>query len=329
MDHSREVRKKLITKWAIICQYCNNNWCFTQRVLIQLIRTLFLSTLFYVGHIWINRRTMKDIDMLWYKIVKTTIGAVFNIRLSIGEAILGLAPLQIVNTINRIKHHLKLNIRKLEEDRLKEFILSCLNDADNKMPAELYTSLRKVFKYLKWKVQCYPDTFNLEDVEIITATKMENFFDLSTKACKYTKSMMQKYTEHMWTESLKFEMQAEGHTYHPKPKCEPLPIPKQINRHQEVQIMSLFYENNLLNGFLHRFNSQKFPNPLCHCGEEEQTNYHIAVGCSLLNNMNNTELIYQLKIVLGEKEVVPDNYFLLLNASKDSKVIDRPINKKI
>ena len=320
MDHSREVNKKLITKWAIICQYCNKNWGFTQRVLIQLVRTLFLSTLFYVGHIWINERTMNDINKLWYKIIKTTIGAVFNIRLSLGETILGLPPLQTVNSINMIKHYLKLNIRKLEEDRLKDLILSCLSD-QNKMPAELYTALRKVFKYLKWKAKWYPDAFNAEDAEIVNANKMENFFQLSSDACKYTKGMMKKYTELMWTERLKFELQAEGHTYLPKPKCEPLLLPRQLNRQQEVQIMSLFYPNNLLNSFLHRFDSRKFPNPLCHCGEREQTNYHISVECNILDNTKKTELTDRLKSVLGDNDAVSENIFALLNSSRDPKVL--------
>ena len=321
LEHSKEVSNKLISKWAMICQYCNKNWGFSQRVLTQLIRTLILSTMFYVGHIWINRRTMKDINMLWYKIIKTTIGAVFNIRLSIGEVILGLAPLHTVNTINQIKHYLKLNIRKMEEDRLKEFIQSCLTD-DSRMPVELYTSMRKVFKYLKWKVQHYPDTFEQDDIDIISYTRMEKYFELSCLSCKYTKGMMKKYTEHLWSQSITFEFQAEGHTYHPKPRCDPLQIPKQVSRQQEVQLMSLFYTNNLLNGFLYSYNSQKFPSPLCHCGQSIQTNYHIGLGCSLVNNANTSELVEVLKTVLGENEVVPENYYLFLNASKNQKVIN-------
>ena len=73
MDHSKKVNNKLITKWAMICQYCNKNWGFNQKVLIQLIRTLFLSTLFYAGHIWINDKTMKEINTVWYKIVKSKV----------------------------------------------------------------------------------------------------------------------------------------------------------------------------------------------------------------------------------------------------------------
>ena len=122
-------------------------------------------------------------------------------------------------------------------------------------------------------------------------------------------------------ESLKYELQAEGHTYLPNPKCNPLPIPRDLTRQEEVQLMSLCYTNNLLNGFLHRFDNQKFPNPLCHCGEQEQTNYHIAAECNYLDAVSKIELINNIKSVVGETNAVPENPFLFLNASRDPKVI--------
>ena len=322
LPHSREVHKKLLRKWVLICQYCSKNWGFSQKVLIQLIRTLFLSTLFYAGHIWINDKTMKDINTLWYKILKSTVGAVFNIRLSLAEVILGLAPLNIVNSTNQIKHYLKINIRKVEADRLKEFIESCSSDIHNKMPADLYTALRKVFRYLKWKTLQYPKSFNTEDLRIINENNIERFCDLSCNACKYTKDMMKKYIQCIWSESLKYEFQAEGHTYLPKPKCDPLPVPKDLTRREEVLLMSLCYTNNLLNGFLHRYDSRKFPDPLCHCGEEEQTNYHIAAQCTHLNANDKAELMVNIKTVLGERNAVSENPFIFLNSSRDPKVLN-------
>ena len=321
MDHSKKVNNKLITKWAMICQYCNKNWGFNQKVLIQLIRTLFLSTLFYAGHIWINDKTMKDINTLWYKIVKSTVGAVFNIRLTIAEVILGLPPLRIVNTANQIKHYLKINIRKVEADRLREFIESCSGDIQTKMPVDLYTALRKTFKYLKWKSVQYTDTFNIQDLIIVNANSIEKFCELSSSACKYSKNMIQKYTEHLWRESLRNELQAEGHTYLPNPKCDPLQLPRDLTRQEEVQIMSLCYTNNLLNGFLFRFDSHKFPNPLCHCGQQEQTNYHVAAECSYISADSRMELIAAIKSVVGDTNAVPENPFIFLNASRDPKVI--------
>ena len=64
----------------------------------------------------------------------------------------------------------------------------------------------------------------------------EKFCELSSSACKYSKDMIQKYTEHLWRESLRNELQAEGHTYLPNPKCDPLQLPRDLTRQEEVQI---------------------------------------------------------------------------------------------
>ena len=61
---------------------------------------------------------------------------------------------------------------------------------------------------------------------------------------------------------------------------------------------------------------------LCHCGQSIQTNYHIGLECSSINNSDTIELQEVLKTVLGENEVVPENSFLFLNASKYPKVIN-------
>ena len=83
VEQSKDVLKKLITRWNIICIYCNRNWGFSQKVMVQLIRSLFLSCLLYGSPIWMNRKNMKDINSLLYKILKNTVGAVFNVRQSI------------------------------------------------------------------------------------------------------------------------------------------------------------------------------------------------------------------------------------------------------
>ena len=53
-----------------------------------------------------------------------------------------------------------------------------------------------------------------------------------------------------------------------------------------------------------------------------QTNYHIGLGCSLVNNYNTSELLVMLKRELGEIEVVSENHYLFLNASKNKEVIN-------
>ena len=47
---------------------------------------------------------------MWYKMVKSAIGAVFNVKQTTGEIILGLPPIAVTSKVNAIKHVLKLNI---------------------------------------------------------------------------------------------------------------------------------------------------------------------------------------------------------------------------
>ena len=51
-----------------------------------------------------DNQNMKEINSLYYKILKSTIGSVFNIRQEFAEVILGLPPIDIVNQVNKIKH---------------------------------------------------------------------------------------------------------------------------------------------------------------------------------------------------------------------------------
>ncbi len=108
MDHSKAVYNKLVYKWISLCQYTNRNWGMNQAVLVRLIRTIFFSTLFYAGSVWMNIVNTKEINGLWYKISKSAVGAVFNVHQSILEVILGIPPLLVTNRINTTKHYLKM-----------------------------------------------------------------------------------------------------------------------------------------------------------------------------------------------------------------------------
>ena len=54
---------------------------------------------------------LKEIKSLWYKLVKSGVGAVFNIKLDLGEVILGLPPLAVQQKVNTAKHYLKICIK--------------------------------------------------------------------------------------------------------------------------------------------------------------------------------------------------------------------------
>ena len=219
LDHSKEMYNKLTIRWNMIKLYCNRNWGFTQKVLVQLIRTLFVSCLMYGSHIWMTQQNMKDINSLYYKLLKTTVGAVFNIKRSTAEIILGLPPLAIQNKINMIKHYLKIIINDIPDDPLRKSIQ--LAAAQNPHP-DLQISLRAVYKFLKWKIQSHPGDFNTTDIEIINQNNFTKFNILSKKCGKYTKTLITQYTELLWQESIRNEFQLEGRNIIPIPSCKPL-----------------------------------------------------------------------------------------------------------
>ena len=111
-QHAEMIYNKLVAKWVLICNSCNRQWGFTQRIMVQLLRTLFLSTLLYGSHIWMSRNNMKEINKLYYKMIKSTVGAVFNVKHSICELIVGIPPIHIQNTVNQLKHYLKVIINR-------------------------------------------------------------------------------------------------------------------------------------------------------------------------------------------------------------------------
>ena len=49
-------------------------------------------------------------NKLWYKMMKTTIGSVFNTSAVLNEVILWNPPIEIINDMNKVKHYLKVNM---------------------------------------------------------------------------------------------------------------------------------------------------------------------------------------------------------------------------
>ena len=97
--------------------------------------------------------------------IKSAVGAVFNVRQSIIEVILGIAPIHIQNKINQIKHYLKVNINQVPEDRLKDTIREAVSASNNSFTG-LHNALRSVYTFLKWEMQLKPDQITDEDKEI-------------------------------------------------------------------------------------------------------------------------------------------------------------------
>ena len=315
-DHTQYVYNKLQKLWYTISQYANRHWGFNKSVLTHVIKTLFLPTLFYASHIWWNENNIKNINSLYYKILKATVGAVFNVRQSFLEIILGIPPINITNDVNQIKHLLKLNLTQIPEDRLRRLVEEELQENGSKVNH----SIRQVFKFLKWKLINYPNSIPYNDKVIIQAGNLEEYFNLSLNTCKYTKTIMTHYTEYLWNSKVKNELQQEGHNIIPTAKCTTIPIPRETNREEEVLVISMFYPNNLLNNFTHRYNDQNFPTPICSCGEESQTSHHVLFRCNKTDETLRAETFELFKRIIGEEAEI-DNHLNLLKVCKNEKFL--------
>ena len=316
-SHSKKVYNNILGKWVKVCKYTNQHWGFNQKVISQIAKTFFLTSLHYAGIIWMNDKNMKDIEQIWYKIIKSAIGATFNIRKSLAEVIIGIPPLKLQNKMHRVKYYLKLNINSAKEDRVRDFIQMCYDDQEQaNIVKDLTTSIKEVFKFLKWKVENYPDITE-DEVSIITNSRYDEYFKLSSKCCSYTKTMMTRYTEKVWHSSIINEYSLEGYNNVPVPSCSPLPIPKDTTRKQEVLLMSLFYPNNLFNDNVYRHTYQA-ESPLCRkCSVQEETPCHIILQCS-----NLSEVAYRhLRKEIGEERCRYEDTTTLLNASRSQDFI--------
>ena len=135
--------KSLHHRWVTLCKYSNRHWGFSQRVMLYLVTTIFLSKLSYAGHIWISNENIKDINQLWYHIIKSITGAVLNVKQSIAEIILGMPPILIQTKMNSIKHFLKIVNQPVQNDRYREFIISSY-DETTRSPSTLHKILERI-----------------------------------------------------------------------------------------------------------------------------------------------------------------------------------------
>lgn len=135
--------------------------------------------------------------------------------------------------------------------------------------------------------------------------------------------MMKQYTESvLWHSSLRNQFQLEGYPTPPKPSCDKMPIPRNTSREKEVQLMSLFYKNNLLNQSL--YNLSRVPSPLCsYCHQEEETADHLLFRCEFIEEQLRlrARITYKEALNLSDNDAEPDVYIGLLSACKDEHFI--------
>ena len=276
-QHSKYTYNNLLYRWISISRYANRNWGMNQGVIVRLTKTIIFSQLFYGSIVWMNNTNMGDIYKIWYKVLKSAVGAVFNVQSAVLEVIVGVAPLQIWERVIAIKHYLKAFNDK--DDIHFNFIRAQMKIGNSKVLCHL----RDVQKFLLWKAENYKNEMQIDDLKLLTQRSLDHLPDLSSKAYKYTKVMIQRFMELIWQESLQNRLMYEGWPEIPSVSCDSLPIPHGVSREDEVLLMGLMYKNNLLNSFLYRVDNASCSSPLCTCGVEEQTAIRILTSCPLVD----------------------------------------------
>ena len=315
-DHSQYVYNKLIYRWVSMSRYSNRNWGMNQAVIMRIAKTLFFSSLFYGGIVWMKNSNMSDINALWYKVCKAASGAVFNVSNAILDVILGVPPLQVSARIVAIKHYLKVFADTA--DIHQKFVVSELEEGNTTI---LY-NLRDVIKFLKWKSEY--TKMNPSDKTMVEENDLNTLPLLSKETFLYTKGMIDSFTEELWQETLRNQLAMEGWHTAPNVSCNPIPIPFGVKRDSEVILMSFLYKQNLLNSFLFHFDRQEWTSPLCICGLEEQDALHLLTSCVFIDSrirQRAQELLELCNNTHDDRELTA-NPFALLNCSRDPQFID-------
>ena len=134
----------------------------------------------YADIFWINHGSIQEVEKVWNKMLKSAIDAVFHIKQSLAEAIVGIPPILMTNKVNSTKHLLKLNLFSQEDDPLKIFVTKHLSDYSHSSQSN---KAKDAMQFLKWKREHYPDSFIETDRGIIDAGQLDQFAKLSVKAC--------------------------------------------------------------------------------------------------------------------------------------------------
>ena len=319
-QHSKSVYNKLIYQWVSLSRYANRNWGMCQTVMVRITKTILFSSLFYGSTVWMNNSTnMGDINKLWYRVSKAAVGAVFNTHGAILEVILGVPPLQIMQRIIAVKHYLKA--LSDTDDIHFRFIKNQVLEGNPR----ILCHLRDVQKFLSWKADSFSNEIEPGDLTTLAQRNLGSVLQLSQKTLKYTKGMMQQFTELLWQDCLNNRLMTEGWSTIPNVSCNPLPIPLGTSREAEVLVMSLMYKNNLLNSFLFRVNRDLWRSPLCPCGLEEQTSVHLLTNCSMVDATLNAEA-KRIMCLCNNIGTLIDPVFdlncAIINCSRDSNFIN-------
>ena len=175
----------------------------------------------------------------WYlvRIVEAIIGAIYNVNQSIAEVITGLPPLSIWNKMNSIKHYLKTFqhslVSKRRQHGLQNHEIEWMFRINNRKRFEKRGSLPGVEKDqtrgVFYRNRTQPNGEKKSNLSQLDC--------LSSKCFSYDRSQIAKYSVILWQESMNKALSLEGKANIPKLSCEPLPIPPDFSRLDEVLYM--------------------------------------------------------------------------------------------
>ncbi len=149
---------------------------------------------------------MTDINKLWYRVSKSAVGAVFNVQGAILEVILGVPPLQTMGRVISIKLYLK--VLHDSDDIHFDFVRTQLYE----MNPTVLCHLRDVQKFLIWKIEHFSTEAQAFELSDIAQRNLDQILLLPQKTYKYTKGMIQQFTELLWQESIQNLLMTQGQT---------------------------------------------------------------------------------------------------------------------
>ena len=126
------------------------------------------------------------------------------------------------------------------------------------------------------------------------------------------------YTEKVWQERVNNQFSIDGFVSAPIVSMTKLKIPTN-DRSMETLFMSLFYDNNLMNGFLSRTLGLSFCSPHCSCNlwKVEDTQ-HVLLECLHVKPWKRRIMSNYLE---GVSQNIPDFHIILTNCSRDSTFV--------
>ena len=312
--------RKKRNRWKMIIRFTNRTIGLIHQVIVKLNKTTknkFLPILVHGGIVWMTTKNIQLINGICYEILKQSIGAIYNVNQSIAEVITSLPPLSIWNKLNSIKHYLKPFQQSgvSKNDVYMDYITTKMSGRSGSTNAK---DLKDVVRFLEWKRTERSGCFIEIDHSLMEEQKsnLSPLVCLSSKCYSYDRSLMAKFSENLWQESINITLSLERKDHIPKVSCEHSPIRADFSRLDEVLYMSFFNENKMMYHFLWQRSLVKLP--ICRCRKDIQTLEHIWCHCPMVQGEVKRQLNEFSRKNLGYERT--DITVDLLNCSRNSEL---------